>query len=72
MEDAGALVFEAPVDKINYGDVIEIRPYEGKILSESGDLLSEFEIKSDVIFYEVQADGRINLIIGRGLTQRAR
>ena len=72
MEDAGALVFEAPVDKINYGDVIEIRPYEGKILSESGDLLSEFEIKSDVIFDEVQADGRINLIIGRGLTQRAR
>ncbi len=72
MEDAGALVFEAPVDKINYGDVIEIRPYEGKILSESGDVLSQFEIKSDVIFDEVQADGRINLIIGRGLTQRAR
>ena len=72
MEDAGALVFEAPVDKINYGDVIEIRPYDGKILSESGAVLSEFEIKSDVIFDEVQADGRINLIVGRGLTQRAR
>jgi len=72
MEDAGALVFEAPVEKLNYGDVIEIRPYEGKILSESGDVLSEFEIKSDVIFDEVQADGRINLIVGRGLTQRAR
>tara|TARA_R110001592_G_scaffold356455_4_gene658390 strand:+ start:18817 stop:21435 length:2619 start_codon:yes stop_codon:yes gene_type:complete len=72
MEDAGALVFEAPVDKINYGDIIEIRPYDGKILSESGEVLSEFEFKSDVILDEAQADGRINLIIGRGLTQRAR
>ncbi|HEB28930.1 MAG TPA: bifunctional aconitate hydratase 2/2-methylisocitrate dehydratase [Porticoccus sp.] len=72
MEDAGALVFEAPVDKINYGDVIEIRPYDGKILNEAGDVLSEFELKSDVLLDEVQANGRINLIIGRGLTQRAR
>ena len=72
MEDAGALVFEAPVEKLGMGDVIEIRPYEGKILSESGEVLSEFEIRSDVIFDEVQAGGRINLIIGRGLTARAR
>ncbi len=72
MEDAGALVFEAPVDKLNMGDVIEIRPYEGKILSESGDVLSEFKLKSDVILDEVQAGGRIPLIIGRGLTTRAR
>jgi aconitate hydratase 2/2-methylisocitrate dehydratase len=72
MEDAGALVFEAPVDKINNGDIIEIYPYEGKILNESGEVVSEFEHKSDVIIDEVQADGRINLIIGRGLTQRAR
>ena len=72
MEDAGALVFEAPVEKLNFGDIIEIRPYEGKILSEAGEVLSEFEHKSDVILDEVQADGRINLIIGRGLTQRSR
>lgn len=72
MEDAGALVFEAPVEKLAMGDVIEIRPYEGRILSESGEVLSEFEIRSDVIFDEVQAGGRINLIIGRGLTARAR
>ena len=72
MEDAGALVFEAPVDKINMGDVIEVRPYEGKILSESGETLSEFKLKSDVILDEVQAGGRINLIIGRGLTNKAR
>ncbi|MEP1596524.1 MAG: bifunctional aconitate hydratase 2/2-methylisocitrate dehydratase [Halieaceae bacterium] len=72
MEDAGALVFEAPVDDLNMGDVIEIRPYDGKILSESGDVLSEFELKSDVLLDEVRAGGRINLIIGRGLTTRAR
>ena len=72
MEDAGALVFEAPVDKIDNGDIIEIYPYEGKILNESGEVVSEFEHKSDVILDEVQADGRINLLIGRGLTQRAR
>ena len=72
MEDAGALVFEAPVDKLGMGDVIEIRPYDGKILSESGEVLSEYSFKSDVILDEVQAGGRINLIIGRGLTERAR
>ena len=72
MEDAGALVFEAPVDKLAMGDVIEIRPYDGKILSESGEVLSEFELKSAVLLDEVRAGGRINLIIGRGLTTRAR
>lgn len=72
MEDAGALVFEAPVDQLGMGDVIEIRPYEGKILAEDGSILSEFELKSDVLLDEVQAGGRINLIIGRGLTAKAR
>ncbi len=72
MEDAGALVFEAPVDKMNMGDVIEIRPYEGKILNEAGEVISEFAFKSDVILDEVQAGGRIPLIIGRGLTNKAR
>ncbi|NWN91545.1 bifunctional aconitate hydratase 2/2-methylisocitrate dehydratase [Marinobacter adhaerens] len=72
MEDAGALVFEAPVDNLNMGDVIEIRPYEGKILNEAGETLSEFNFKSDVILDEVQAGGRIPLIIGRGLTAKAR
>ncbi|WP_375193518.1 bifunctional aconitate hydratase 2/2-methylisocitrate dehydratase [Marinobacter sp.] len=72
MEDAGALVFEAPVDDMNMGDVIEIRPYEGKVLNEAGETISEFKFKSDVILDEVQAGGRIPLIIGRGLTNKAR
>lgn len=72
MEDAGALVFEAPVDNLNMGDVIDIRPYDGKILNEAGDVISEFELRSDVLLDEVRAGGRINLIIGRGLTTKAR
>lgn len=72
MEDAGALVFEAPVDNINMGDVIEIRVFDGKILNENGEVISEFELKSDVLLDEVRAGGRINLIVGRGLTGKAR
>ncbi|MFN2327658.1 MAG: bifunctional aconitate hydratase 2/2-methylisocitrate dehydratase [Chromatocurvus sp.] len=72
MEDAGALVFEAPVDDLNMGDVIEIRPYDGRMLAEDGSVIGEFELKSQVLLDEVRAGGRINLIIGRGLTARAR
>ena len=73
MEDSGALVFEAPVDEIGQGQVIDIFPYAGKITDhESGKLLSEFVLKSEVLLDEVRAGGRINLIVGRGLTKRAR
>jgi aconitate hydratase 2/2-methylisocitrate dehydratase len=72
MEDAGALVFEAPVDNISMGDVIEIRVFDGKILNAKGEVISEFELKSDVLLDEVRAGGRINLIVGRGLTGKAR
>ena len=73
MEDAGALVFEAPVEKLEYGQVIDILPHEGKILDHnSGEVLSEYAYKSDVILDEVRAGGRINLIVGRGLTNNAR
>ena len=73
MEDAGALVFEADVEKMSMGDVIDIYPRQGKITNaESGEILAEYQYKSDVILDEVRAGGRINLIIGRGLTERAR
>ncbi len=72
MEDAGALVFEAPVEKLAMGDIIEIRPYDGLIVDQSGETVSEFQLKSDVLLDEVRAGGRINLIIGRGLTAKAR
>lgn len=71
MEDAGALPIELDVSQMNMGDVIELKPYEGKALKD-GKVICEFQVKSPVIFDEVRAGGRINLIIGRGLTAKAR
>ncbi|SUA61401.1 Aconitate hydratase 2 [Oligella urethralis] len=71
MEDAGALPIELDVSKMEMGDEIELRPYEGKAL-KNGEVIAEFKVKSDVLFDEVQAGGRIPLIIGRGLTAKAR
>lgn len=71
MEDAGALPIELDVSQMEMGDVIELRPYEGKAL-KNGEVIAEFKVKSDVLFDEVRAGGRIPLIIGRGLTTRAR
>ncbi|PCJ28641.1 MAG: bifunctional aconitate hydratase 2/2-methylisocitrate dehydratase [SAR86 cluster bacterium] len=73
MEDAGALPIECDVESLNTGDIIDIDVYNGKITNhESGEVLAEFELKTDVLMDEVRAGGRIPLIIGRGLTQRAR
>ena len=71
MEDAGALPIELDVSKMEMGDVIELRPLEGKAL-KNGEVIAEFKIKSDVILDEVQAGGRIPLIVGRALTSKAR
>jgi aconitate hydratase 2/2-methylisocitrate dehydratase len=71
MEDAGALPIELDVSKMEMGDVIELLPYEGKAL-KNGEVIAEFKVKSDVLFDEVRAGGRIPLIIGRGLTAKAR
>ncbi|MBB5190583.1 aconitate hydratase 2/2-methylisocitrate dehydratase [Silvimonas terrae] len=70
-EDSGALPIEVDVSHLNMGDVIELRPYEGKVLKD-GATVAEFALKSEVLFDEVRAGGRINLIIGRGLTAKAR
>jgi aconitate hydratase 2/2-methylisocitrate dehydratase len=73
MEDAGALPFECDVDGLNTGDIVDIDVYNGKITRhDGGELVTEFELKTDVLLDEVRAGGRIPLIIGRGLTQRAR
>ena len=71
MEDAGALPIELDVNQMNMGDVIELRPYEGKALKD-GKEITTFSLKSPVIFDEVRAGGRIPLIVGRGLTAKAR
>ncbi|MBC7435222.1 MAG: bifunctional aconitate hydratase 2/2-methylisocitrate dehydratase [Bdellovibrionales bacterium] len=71
MEDAGALPIELDVSQMNMGDVVELRPYDGKALKD-GTVIAEFKVKSDVLFDEVRAGGRIPLIVGRGLTAKAR
>ncbi len=71
MEDAGALPIELDVSQMEQGDVVELRPYDGKAL-KNGAVIAEFQVKSDVLFDEVRAGGRIPLIVGRGLTAKAR
>ncbi|GAB3214544.1 bifunctional aconitate hydratase 2/2-methylisocitrate dehydratase [Pseudaeromonas pectinilytica] len=73
MEDAGALPIELDVSKMNTGDVIDIYTYEGKVTVHGSDeVLATFELKTEVLLDEVRAGGRIPLIVGRGLTDKAR
>lgn len=73
MEDSGALPLEMDVSKMSTGQVVDVYPYEGVAKdNETGEVLAEFAVKTDVIFDEVQAGGRIPLIIGRGITTKAR
>ncbi|MGC6376260.1 bifunctional aconitate hydratase 2/2-methylisocitrate dehydratase [Bisgaard Taxon 45] len=73
MEDAGSLPIEVDVSELNMGDVIDIYPYQGKICRHDTDeVLAEFRLKTNVLLDEVRAGGRIPLIIGRGLTHKAR
>lgn len=70
-EDSGALPIQAPVDNLETGDIITIKPYEGKIY-KNGSVVSEFKLTPNTIVDEVRAGGRISLIIGRTLTMKAR
>jgi aconitate hydratase 2/2-methylisocitrate dehydratase len=70
-EDSGALPIEVDVSKLEMGDVLEIYPYDGKI-TRGGATVVEFKLRSEVLLDEVRAGGRINLIIGRSLTAKAR
>ena len=71
LEDSGALPIQAPVDKLETGDIIEIYPYEGKIV-KNGEVVSEFELSPNTLPDEVRAGGRVPLIIGKNLTKKAR
>ena len=72
VEDAGGLPIECDVTKIENGQEIVLRPHDGIIVDTNGNTLSEFQLKTDVIKDEVRAGGRIPLIIGRQLTDKAR
>ncbi|UTW09985.1 bifunctional aconitate hydratase 2/2-methylisocitrate dehydratase [Pseudomonas benzenivorans] len=73
MEDAGALPIEFDVSNLNMGDVIDVYPYAGKVCKHgSEEVITTFELKTPVLLDEVRAGGRIPLIVGRGLTEKAR
>ncbi|MBS3964967.1 MAG: bifunctional aconitate hydratase 2/2-methylisocitrate dehydratase [Methylomonas sp.] len=73
LEDSGALPIECDVADMAMGDVIDIYPYQGVIKRHGSDeLICRFQLKTSVLLDEVRAGGRIPLIIGRGLTDRAR
>ena len=73
MEDAGALPIELDVSQMNTGDVIDIHVYAGKVTRHNSDeVIATFELKTEVLLDEVRAGGRIPLIVGRGLTDKAR
>jgi aconitate hydratase 2 len=73
MEDAGALPIEFDVSNLEMGDVIDVYPYAGKVCKHgTDDVITSFELKTPVLLDEVRAGGRIPLIVGRGLTDKAR
>jgi aconitate hydratase 2/2-methylisocitrate dehydratase len=73
MEDSGSLPIEMDVSKVKMGDVIDVYPYEGVVKNHhSGEVVSTFKLKTGVLLDEVRAGGRIPLIIGRGVTFKAR
>lgn len=71
LEDAGALPIELDVSKLKMGDHVELRVYDGVVL-RNADSIATFKLKSEVMLDAVQAGGRIPLIVGRGLTSKAR
>ncbi len=71
-EDSGALPIECDVSRLNMGDVITIKPYDGVIENEAGEVISTFDLKPSTLPDEIRAGGRIPLIIGRSLTDKTR
>ena len=71
-EDSGALPIECDVTALNTGDVITISPKEGRIVNEQGKEIITFSLRPSTMADEIQAGGRIPLILGRSLTDKAR
>ncbi|MCH9675054.1 MAG: bifunctional aconitate hydratase 2/2-methylisocitrate dehydratase, partial [Gammaproteobacteria bacterium] len=72
LEDAGALPIECDVSTLAMGDTLAVYPHTGKICDRSGNVIADFQLKTNVLLDEVRAGGRIPLIVGRTLTERAR
>ena len=73
LEDSGAFPIEMDVTNLEMGQEIILEPFNGKVINaDTNELITEFELKTDVILDEVRANGRIPLIIGRQLTDKTR
>ena len=73
LEDSGAFPVECDVSKLSMGQEIILEPFAGKITdANTGEVVTTFELKTDVLLDEVRANGRIPLIIGRQLTDKTR
>ncbi|MFT7824720.1 MAG: bifunctional aconitate hydratase 2/2-methylisocitrate dehydratase [Sulfurimonas sp.] len=70
-EDSGCLPIQAPVDDLETGDVITVKPFDG-VIEKNGAVVSEFALAPNTLPDEMRAGGRIPLIIGKGLTAKAR
>jgi aconitate hydratase 2/2-methylisocitrate dehydratase len=70
-EDSGCIPIQAPVEKLETGDVITVKPFDG-VIERDGEVVSEFTIEPNTLPDEMRAGGRIPLIIGKGLTAKAR
>jgi aconitate hydratase 2/2-methylisocitrate dehydratase len=70
-EDSGCLPVQAPVENLETGDEIVVKPFDGQII-KNGECVSEFKLAPNTLPDEMRAGGRIPLIIGKGLTAKAR
>ncbi len=70
-EDSGCIPIQAPVDKLETGDVITLKPFDG-VIEKNGEVVSEFTLEPNTLPDEMRAGGRVPLIIGKGLTAKAR
>jgi aconitate hydratase 2/2-methylisocitrate dehydratase len=72
-QDSGSLPIKADVSALRTGDLIRIDTTSGQILDQDGSkLLAEFSLAPDTLADEYRAGGRIPLMIGRAVTDKAR
>jgi len=70
-EDSGCIPIQAPVGELETGDVITVKPFDG-VIERDGKVVSQFAIEPNTLPDEMRAGGRVPLIIGKGLTAKAR
>ena len=73
LEDSGAFPIEMDVSDLDMGQEIILKPFAGEVVDvNTNEVITKFNLKTDVLLDEVRANGRIPLIIGRQLTDKTR